>query len=614
MFRASHTLSPFYERLLLALSAAATVLILVWFTSHSRYGIDFTDESYYLVMISDPFLYSWSLSQFGFIYHPLYRMLDGDIASMRLVNILFSFLLAWALTDLCLKALAPEAALQRLTRITAAGGLAIASLCLFNIWVATPSYNSLNLQGILIASIGLLLAEKVGTWKSVCGWFLLGIGGWLCFMAKPSTALALAVGSLLYLMFSRKFSSRFIWIAIASAVVALLIGALLIDGSLIRYAERLQTGMRLVALMGGGHSLGELVRLDDFYKMQPREVFILFTTIVLVYWATWPVFSGKKFGAAMAIAVSIFCFAVVVVMTCGLFEQPTGFGKYRCLLFWSLIFSALLIRWKARREKIALSLQPSHRALAVLFLAMPHLYAFGTNHNYWYTGSHAAVFWLLVAVILLSPLARLTKAWAFTLPLVLVSQAISAAILQTGLDQPWRQPQALRLNDQTVEIGAPGSNLILSEGYAHYFLAAKNTARQAGLQPGTPVIDLTGQSPGILYALRAKSIGQAWMIGGYRGSNPRAAEALRRVACEDFANAWLLVEQDGPKSLSIDVLSVLGAKFPSDYAPAGTWTTAAGAGGFSQQRVQTLFKPTRPYDASASSCEAAKSTNLAKEF
>ena len=32
------------------------------------------------------------------------------------------------------------------------------------------------------------------------------------------------------------------------------------------------------------------------------------------------------------------------------------------------------------------------------------------------------------------------------------------------------------------------------------------------------MIDLTGQSPGILYAIGAVNVGQAWTIGGYPGS------------------------------------------------------------------------------------------------
>jgi hypothetical protein len=45
----------------------STTLILYWVFKFSAYGIDFTDEGYYLNWISNPFLYKYSLSQFGYI-------------------------------------------------------------------------------------------------------------------------------------------------------------------------------------------------------------------------------------------------------------------------------------------------------------------------------------------------------------------------------------------------------------------------------------------------------------------------------------------------------------------------------------------------------------------
>lgn len=91
------------ERVLLTFSIIGTVSALVWVLWLSNYGLDFTDESYYLVWMSNPFNYSVSATQFGFIYHPLYEFLGGSIASLRQANILITFCLAWALYNFCSK-------------------------------------------------------------------------------------------------------------------------------------------------------------------------------------------------------------------------------------------------------------------------------------------------------------------------------------------------------------------------------------------------------------------------------------------------------------------------------------------------------------------------------
>ena len=116
------------------------------------------------------------------------------------------------------------------------------------------------------------------------------------------------------------------------------------------------------------------------------------------------------------------------------------------------------------------------------------------------------------------------------------------------------------------------------------------------------MIDLSGQSPGILYALHAESIGQAWTIGGYPGSLKLATAALRRVSCDKVATAWLLVEPKGPRSIPDELLSNFGANLAEDYDSVATWRTAEGAGGYQGQRIQMLLKPTRSKSIAVQAC------------
>jgi hypothetical protein len=117
------------------------------------------------------------------------------------------------------------------------------------------------------------------------------------------------------------------------------------------------------------------------------------------------------------------------------------------------------------------------------------------------------------------------------------------------------------------------------------------TAKKAGFEPNTPLIDLSGQSPGILYAIGAENIGSAWIIGDYPGSLKLAETALTRISCEKISVAWILFEKDGPRSIPTELMLRLGADFPISYERVGTWQIAKGAGGYPDRGTQDLYKP-----------------------
>ena len=74
------------------------------------------------------------------------------------------------------------------------------------------------------------------------------------------------------------------------------------------------------------------------------------------------------------------------------------------------------------------------------------------------------------------------------------------------------------------------------------------------------------------------------------------------VDCTDIANAWVLYESKGPRSISTDLLTSLGMNFPIQYQKVGSWKTASGAGGYKEIRTQELYKPLNVNIAKAS-CE-----------
>lgn len=577
-------------------SVAATLGVLAWLIFYSRYGFDFTDESYYLVWVANPGMYDWSLSQFGFLYHPFYVLFAGDVVFLRVFNIFLTFALSWFLVDLVIRDSFSTSIVDSVRRISISFGFAVGGLVFFSVWIPSPSYNSLNFQAFIIVAIGLTLAQKqVGT-QSVIGWLLIGVGGWLVFMAKPSSAAAIGVTAFIYIVLSHKINIRMMVLCALVLLALFVCSALLIDGSLIGFERRLQTALIFLNYLGGGHTVSEILRIDDF-SVSKRD-FIIFISL-LFYCSVSAVLLkfDNKFFRLFGVSFVALALAGLFLILVGGVVLKSEYNNFSGLLMFVIPAAMLLLGVCFYWKNFISDFSRQRLLTASMFLLLPHAYAFGTNNNYWQVGSAAGFFWLLAGLVLIAPVLRRHKAICIYLPLVMLTQFVVVILVQRGMELPYRQPQSLRINSHSVEIGSHGSRLVLSDGYASYLEDAINVSRTAGFKSGTPVIDLTGQSPGILYSIGATNVGQAWTIGGYAGSFKLAVEALKKVPCEQLSLAWVLTEAGGPRSISDDIFSTFGASL-SDYVSVGSWATAKGAGGYDERPKQSLLKPLNSIEVS----------------
>ena len=219
---------------------------------------------------------------------------------------------------------------------------------------------------------------------------------------------------------------------------------------------------------------------------------------------------------------------------------------------------------------------------------MPYVFALGTNNNYWRQSAIASIFWLILGFIFIIPICLKFKKIFFLTSVVLISQLILSIHLKERIEKPYRQNQPLRLNHTSVKLDEKGNTLILSKEFADYINKVKNITFDSGFKKGSNMIDLTGQSPGLLYLIGATSIGTAWNIGGYPGSLDVAKARFSKVSCEDISTAWLLNEINGSRNISIELMQSLGFNFPNDYKLVGSWEVNLGD---NENRFQELYKP-----------------------
>lgn len=573
---------------------------LAYLVSLTGSGFDFTDEAAAINWLSDPYLYSLSHSQYGYFYHPAFLLAGGDIVLLRAANLVVTAALGSLLGLLLITDRREgEAALD--TGATIAASIAFGCTALLGIanWLVTPHYNTLNLQGLLVTAIGLLLARRERPAWFVAGHLLIGVGGWMTFMAKPSSALLLAPAVGACLLASGSLRLKPLLLAVATAGLLLLATAFAIDGSPVTFAMRVKVMLQLVSATDPGHDFGNVLRLDRFDPIGPERWMIAASGAAFCLVLALSMSGRRAACVAVALAAGVAAAAAASVAFGWTWPYASGWQLRYGLQILALpagavlfVLGSALLRRLPRPRRSALP-------LALLFFVLPYFYAFGTNGNVWNAASCAGIFWAAIGLVAVS----VSPARAGPSSLIaagFLPFAITAIILGIGLQYPYRQSLAVRMNEHTIRLLDGRTALKVPEPVADYVTSLQRLAKDSGFASGTPLIDLTGHFPGASAALGAASIGQAWMIGGYPGSNQRASATLLRVPCQTLAKAWLLVEPGGPRALSQSVIGDYGLRYES----VGLLTTAPGD--YPMSFRQMLMRPLEASPASLAACASAR--------
>jgi len=571
-----------------------------WLVSWAPYGFDFSDEGLYLNWVQAPYLYKDSVTQFGFVYHWALNPLVGSVPALRIANATMTLACAWLACVATLISCRFEGTSFRSVALLALP-LAFTAMLQIGDLSATPSYNSLNLQALLLTAAGISLIAASRKRSAQLGWVLLGFGGWLMFMAKPTTAVVAGLLSLVFLVTARK--ARFFPILAVVALCCLLLAAsaIAIDGSLSAFIDRLAHSAALAGKMDNSYTLQGLFRSSALRLSQRDWIIVLITAgcislaIVATQSGSLPALLGVTLGSAFFCLVPALSLAgILPVHSAG--WQPT----YRLYILAVPLAAGLAMIYEGFCGRLSFpALRPV--ALAAAFALLPFAYTFGSNGDYWNASAAAGLFWVLSAIVLMRSCVPQLHMLA-VIPIAVSALAITVTVLSIGIDNPYRQTQSLRHQGSKVLLGSSGSEMMLADDFATYIREARRIAEAGGLEVGDPIIDLSGHYPGLLFALGAKAVGLPWIVGGYEGSEGLVRDALTNVTCEELVSSWLLREPNGPRGLPTAVLG----EFETEYAIVGSLNSPRGA--YPDSYTQLLLRPIHDLVQTTSACEAARAT------
>lgn len=591
---------------------ASGIIFLLLCFALSSYGLDLSDESYYLVTMSNPFEYSTTVTHFGFLLNPIYQMLEGDVAALRILNIVVTFGLAFALAHLFMACLFRDV-LDIKSRLRIAFSLATLSLISFYAWRITPGYNSLTFQALLITTIGVLLLPRNGSSCSLSSAILVGLGGWLAFMSKPTTAMILAVLVPLSMAIAGRLSIKWLLQAAIVSFIGLLVNALLIDGSVLKFMHRMIEGAEFVSTLGHkGHGFQKSIRLD-WFRVDTVFIYVSLAIIVAATLLGWAAsrLNDRNNDANFPILLTLM--GVLALCSIVVVDPKTILGNTRFpfALILTLPASVLLLVMVPSLGKSARysfkRIKREHWGLMVLLVLMPYAYAFGTGSNYWHKYPLVGFFWIMGALVFFVGFASSQQSVVkrlLTLNAV-IAILITALMLRFSIQYPQRQPNNLLGNDFRLLISKEKVEIVSNEQVGQYLEEIILAAHGAGFAEGTALLDMTGQSPGVAYILGAEAPGIAWMTGGYPGSKTVIEVALRKASCEKLVSAWVLTEPLGPRAISTGVLNSFGAN-EEDYEIVGEFIVPSGIGGRKQSQKQYLLKPIREFSEAVHACKQVR--------
>ncbi len=570
------------------------------------YGFDMTDEGFYLMSIAYPEDVTATFSMFGAVLHPLYDIAQRDVASFRGLGALIWFgiavVVSWCTHGFLMDQRADNAptGFSKQTRFQVTLLLASAGALYYGFWVLTPSYNWLTLVGLALFWFGFILWLKRSPRQEVnpLGAAIFAFAAALIFWAKATSASLLMLYPLFALILDRGHRIHML-------NVKTLVGGL--GGLLIGLSLPVLPGIApqaVIDTLAQGIEFQHLLRPDAYSSIGGTLLQGLLETVYLFsenryladaiwLWLLPLIISGlvvrfsKRTARVQAARLILIIGLVVniVVLTLALSDE-VGLWSLNMVLLISIYFllghiiQSSMNRSSARSQSIR-----TIRWILPIF-GLIFVYVFGTSNSYAFQSGMAAYFYLLGLSVLFMMIqdgtinALLLRS---IIPLLLIANIF---LVFTSSSTPYRQDQPVWQMSHSIMLAGHTNSLRVQEDTARYAAELQNMASAAGFQPATPLIDLTGGSPGVAYVLNARAYGFPWILGGYPGSVPATLFVLRQFPAAELERAWLLTGNEELEThLPVSILPEVNLEFPSRYSAVGTirWINST--------EIQTLWKP-----------------------
>lgn len=567
------------------LSAVALILaaLIIWGMNR---GINFYDEGYGLLLISNPWDYLYNVHIFGIYLHALSAISPLGIVELRVlrlvVKVVVSVILSLATASYLKSSLRSwYVPAWRLIPYALLG-----SFTNYSIFQQTPSYNNLtDWLATLCFALGLwLCANREGKHQYSLKWFiagLLGFGLSLLTITKISSALALGLLLILLLVVHRRH------VPLAGVLSSLTIGGLL--GLLVtawmfygltleapvqfgRQLARVAHTLKVISQISPHHrEMAHKIASSLFYILSVSlKAFAPVAAVVLgCRWLLPRIVAREKalaWTVAAGVATCVLSILAWRLYRCGGSAYPDYDHAFIAYVVLAMTLVALKFAFTPLSLPTSLSQQavgPACWGLASGLSAL--LVAAGTGDPI-YINAMLHLTPAVVAVgVVQENLARGSRSALVRLaPVVLLCALVGCHVLDGFLFRPFGQYPLLQA---TAEVSYPASPrpIMLSPNHAHLVEGVQKLLKAGHFQPGQDVLALYG-IPALVYLVGGRAPGFPW-ISNVPAIQSWIADMVRsQVRTEGFEP--FVVTQD-PSTTALAPYLPAGLSFPNDFEELG---------------------------------------------
>ena len=593
-----------------------STFVVGWILRKADHGFDLSDESFYMIWIERPFEYPVAITQFGSVLSIPFALVGNDLIVFRQLNILTTFGLAFVVAYQLLGPWLRRLDCTLLVRLAVSAAFALPSLTVMTYWLLTPSYNSLNGVAFLLVCVAVFSHPQTERRQMIAA-LLIGLGGYLSFMAKPTSAAVLGVMVLGFVWGIERWCWKSLLVAVCSAFSFLIISTCWVAGDPISFVVELRETLDFS--QHPDYSFLRLIRwnsphLDSRWRMTFGVASLLLFVLLRVAnrrvvgeFSVWPVrvLSCVLLGVGMfGVVATWFDFQTYSV---GFLEhRDDEYGRKERYLFLSLLSVAVIAAYFREMDR--------RRLVAACFLFwLPYAFAFGTNINYWDKGATIAFFWVISLAVAISALPPRKSQLTYVMLIASFLPLFCVLDLEYAYTNPYRQESFAESTMKPVTIGRGKTEIMMAEETADLIELLRQEVKTAGFEEGMPVLDLTSQGVGLIYTIGGNNFPVVWSSAGSPWAEKSLRQYLMHRSDERLENLWVLKKEGWVDSNPDTVLEEVGLSM-ADFVEAVRIPTTAVVGNSAprllpadQTDVRLVLYKRKPGDsASRGRAEAAQ--------
>lgn len=532
--------------------AILSITILI-FAIFSTRGLDFTDESYYLLNYLHWRDLSATTTLFGAYLEPLFRIAGENLAIMRIFGLASLCYASYFFIERFLTYSSKVTQTSISERFPIILGSISSGILYYSFFdtLRLPSYNLISLFCILI-STGIVfshISRDLGSRSNFNLSIIYGLIISVLIFNKATSALAtVVVHIIIFVAHYGKHSFRELSLIIPGTALGLIVNLVFITLNDLSWLNKLTNGLELSNSLDNRDN----ILLNSFthlrWEVQKHiaqhwlAYLLLFSIHILIV-----INARSKYLKIIDLWVFLFVLALVALII----------NSDREAIWIPQIAFSSFILWSTElflnKQKLLKRHNLNLIGLLAILIALSLAFSWGTNMPLLVHSKMAVVLPIAGLFLILARLHSLGIIGNANYRAISFLMCLPAFVFTV---QPWWDVEhtyrlQASLSQQNTELTIKGhsSAVLVDTETSEEINQLRKLLGKYGFSPGKSILDLTGTAPGLIYVTGGKPLVVAWLLGGYEGSSNMARKTIKLADAKQWKCAWLFTSDNSARRI-----------------------------------------------------------------